>query len=54
MSRGRISTTELGDLVGVAANAVGPLLRSLEDEGLLTPSRANRLGRGFHYLPVRG
>lgn len=51
-ARGRISTTELGDLAGVAVNAVGAVLRSLESEGVLRPSRGNRAGRSFHYLPV--
>lgn len=51
-ARGRISTTELGDIVGVAVNAVGGVLRSLENNGVLKPSRGNRAGRAFHYLPV--
>lgn len=50
--RGRISTTELADLVGIAPNAVSSVLRALESEGVLEPSRGNRAGRSFHYLPV--
>lgn len=49
-ARGRISTTELGDVVGVAVNAVGGVLRTLEADGVLKPSRGNRAGRSFHYL----
>jgi len=50
--RGRMSTTELGDIVGVAVNAVGGVLRTLENDGVIRPSRGNRAGRSFHYLPV--
>lgn len=51
-ARGRISSTELVDLTGMQPNHASTLLRSLEDDGHLTPSRAVRTGRGFHYLPV--
>lgn len=45
--RGRVSTTEVSDLVGIAVNAAGELLKVLEDQGHLAPGRATRLGRGF-------
>jgi ATP-dependent DNA helicase RecG len=48
-ARGRISTTELGSLVNAAPTNVGGILRSLEDEGLLEPSRTVRRGAGFYY-----
>lgn len=51
-ARGRISSTELGSLTGRAATNVGPVLRSLEQDGLLRPSRANRAGAGFYYQYV--
>ncbi len=51
-ARGRISTTELADLVGIATNAVAVVLSTLEADGVLGPSRENRSGRGFHYLPL--
>lgn len=50
--RGRISTTELGSLVGAHPTNVGSVLRALEDEGRLEPSRANRRGSGFFYRHV--
>ena len=52
-ARGRISTTELADLVGALATNVGYVLSSLEDQGVLTPSREQRRGAGFHYLYVQ-
>jgi ATP-dependent DNA helicase RecG len=52
-ARGRISTTELGDLVGAQATNVGSVLSSLEDQGVLKPSREQRRGAGFHYLYVQ-
>ena len=51
-ARGRISTTELGSLVHAAPTNVGGVLRSLEEEGLLEPSRAVRRGAGFYYRHV--
>lgn len=48
-ARGRISTTELGGLVGAAASNVGSVLKSLEDQGLLEASREVRRGKGFFY-----
>ena len=52
-SRGRVSSTEVADLTGLTVVYAGKLLASLEDNGLLTGSRQNRIGRGFHYLPLR-
>nr|WP_246401315.1 ATP-binding protein [Jiangella mangrovi] len=51
-ARGRVSSTEVSDLAGVAQNSAGKLLTELERQGLLEPSRANRSGRGFFYRPV--
>ncbi len=51
-SRGRVSSTEVADLTGLTVVYAGKLLASLEDNGLLTGSRQNRIGRGFHYLPL--
>ncbi len=51
-ARGRISTTELGSLLGRAPSNVGSILGRLEDEGRLEPSRPNRRGAGFFYRYV--
>lgn len=51
-ARGRISTTELGSLVGAHPTNVGSVLRALEGEGRLEPSRATRRGAGFYYRYV--
>ena len=51
-SRGRVSSTEVADLTGITVVYSGKLLGSLADNGLLVGSRSNRIGRGFHYLPV--
>ncbi len=48
-ARGRISTTELGSLIGASGSNVGPVLKGLETAGLLAPSSAVRRGRGFFY-----
>lgn len=47
--RGRISSTELGSLVGASGSNVGATLKALAGEGLLTPSNATGRGRGFFY-----
>ncbi len=52
-SRGRVSSTEVADLTGLTVVYAGKLLASLEDNELLTGSRQKRIGRGFHYLPLR-
>jgi ATP-dependent DNA helicase RecG len=51
-SRGRVSTTEVADMTGLSVPYVGLLLTSLEEEGLLSPGRENKLGRGFFYVPA--
>jgi ATP-dependent DNA helicase RecG len=48
--RGRVSTTEVSDLVGISVNLAGELLKSLEEQGHLAPGRTNRAGRGFFYV----
>lgn len=48
-ARGRISSTELGSLVGAYPSNVGPVLKRLEEDGVLAPSRASRRGTGFYY-----
>ncbi|PZF79577.1 ATP-binding protein [Jiangella anatolica] len=53
-ARGRVSSTEVADLAGVAQNYAGKLLTELERQGYLEPGRANRSGRGFFYRPVSG
>lgn len=53
-ARGRISSTELASLVGAHSSNVGSVLKALEDEGHLAPSRQNRRGQGFFYRYVGG
>lgn len=48
-ARGRISSTELASLVGDYASNVGTVLKRLEEDGVLAPSRASRRGKGFYY-----
>ncbi|MFT3876528.1 MAG: ATP-binding protein [Propioniciclava sp.] len=48
-SRGRISSTELGSLLGVSPTNVGSTLKSLAADGVLEPSRPTGLGRGLYY-----
>lgn len=50
-ARGRVSSTEVADMIGVAQNYAGKLLAALETDGHLTPGRPNRAGRGFFYRP---
>ncbi|MGV9611761.1 ATP-binding protein [Nocardia xishanensis] len=52
--RGRISTTELASMVDAHATNVGSVLKRLEQEGLLRPSRENRRGPGFYYVYAPG
>ena len=49
--RGRVSSTEAADLIDVSIVTAGRRLAALAADGLLTPSRPNGTGRGFHYLP---
>lgn len=48
-ARGRISSTELGSLVGASASNVGNILKGLAADGLLSPSNTAGRGRGFYY-----
>jgi ATP-dependent DNA helicase RecG len=52
-ARRRISSTEAADLTGLSIPYVGTVLSGLEEEGVLRPSRENKLGRGFYYVPAR-
>lgn len=47
--RGRISSTELGSLVGASGSNVGATLKELASEGILSPSSPAGRGRGFYY-----
>jgi predicted ArsR family transcriptional regulator len=49
--RGRISSTELADIVGVKVPQVQATLKALVDDGVIEPARGTG-GRGFHYLPT--
>ena len=51
-ARARISSTEAADLLGLSVPYAGKLLAALSDEELLAPSRPNRAGRSFHYVPA--
>lgn len=53
-ARGRVSSTELGDIADVAVNHAGATLKSLVGEGALGPGRGTRTGRGFFYVPTDG
>lgn len=48
--RGRVSTTEIADIVGISINLASDLLKSLEEQGVLAPGRVTRSGRGFFYV----
>lgn len=50
-ARGRVSTTELGGIVGASPTNVGSVLKALEKAGDLLPSRETRRGPGFFYRP---
>ena len=49
-ARGRLSTTELGSIIGLSSAGTAPLIRKLERVGVMRPAWANRKGRGFHYV----
>jgi ATP-dependent DNA helicase RecG len=51
-NRGRVSSTEVVDLLGISVVQAGRILGDLTEEGLLQPSRPNRSGRGLYYLPA--
>ena len=46
--RGRVSSTEVADLIDVSIPTAGKRLAALAGEGMLVPSRPNGTGRGFH------
>lgn len=48
-ARGRISSTELGSLVGASGTNVGSTLKALALQGVLVPSNPTGRGRGFFY-----
>ncbi|WP_434080283.1 ATP-binding protein [Sanguibacter sp. Z1732] len=48
-ARGRISSTELGSLVGASPSNVGGVLKRLATEDVLAPSSTTGRGRGFYY-----
>ncbi len=50
--RGRVSSTEAGDLTGLSRTSAAKLLTSLAEDGQLNPGRTNRTGRGFFYTPA--
>lgn len=51
-ARGRVSSSEVSDLTGVTIPYAGTLLTGMMEDGLLTPGRAQRRGRGFFYIPA--
>ncbi len=51
-TRGRVSTTELGSIVGASPTNLGSVLKGLERDGLLEPGREVRRGPGFYYRPT--
>ena len=51
-ARGRVSSTEVADLTGLSRVYAGKLLAALADAHQLTGSRAERIGRGYFYIPV--
>jgi len=56
-SRGRLSTTELGSILGISAARGPPPAAKPAPDGVVQPAWAHRKGRGFHYVlkdPVSG
>ena len=51
-ARGRVSTTEIADIVGANVADASAVLKMLESDGRLASGRRNRSGRGFFYVPV--
>lgn len=47
--RGRISSTDLASILGAASSNMSGVLKDLEADGHLVPSRVSRRGRGFYY-----
>ena len=52
-ARGRVSSTEAADLTGLSRVSAGKLLAALADAHQLKGSRADRIGRGYFYIPVK-
>ena len=51
-ARGRVSSTEAADLMGLSKVSAGRLLTRLADDDRLKEGRAERRGRGFFYVPT--
>lgn len=52
-ARKRISSTELGSIVGSSPSNVGSVLKKLQGQGLLKPSSRSGRGHGYHYRWVK-
>jgi len=50
--RGRVSSTEVADLLGLSVVRAGQILTGLEQDGDLSPGREVKAGRGFFYTPT--
>ncbi|MFN3217695.1 MAG: DUF5635 domain-containing protein [Acidimicrobiales bacterium] len=50
--RGRVSSTEVADLLGLSIVRAGQILTSLEERGDLSPGKEIKAGRGFFYTPT--
>ena len=51
-ARGRISSAKAADLAEITPGYANQRLAALARSGDIAPSRANRTGRGFHYVPT--
>lgn len=51
-ARGRVSSTEVADLLDLSVPSSGGILAALEEQGLLAGGREQKLGRGFYYVPT--
>ncbi len=52
-ARGRVSSTEVADLVNLSQPWAGTVLTSMVEDGLLEQGRNHKAGRGFYYVPAR-
>lgn len=50
--RGRVSSTEVADLLGLSIVRAGQILTSIEARGDLSPGKQIKAGRGFFYIPT--
>lgn len=50
--RGRVSSTEVADLLGLSIVRAGQILTSFEERGDLSPGKEIKAGRGFFYTPT--